>query len=90
MKLFKIVHFIDNFSHCCEFGLGIKTKCNYENFEFQGSRFALMEVKAVFYYILLNFKIEPNSKSQIPLKLKKKPVGMVTERGIHISLKPRN
>uniref|UniRef100_A0A1B0D3B4 Uncharacterized protein n=1 Tax=Phlebotomus papatasi TaxID=29031 RepID=A0A1B0D3B4_PHLPP len=44
-----------------------------------GSRFALMEMKALIYYILLNFKIEPNEKTQIPLKLSKEPA-MKTEK----------
>lgn len=36
-----------------------------------GSRFALMEIKALLYYLLLNFKIVLNEKTQIPLKLRK-------------------
>ncbi|XP_055696953.1 probable cytochrome P450 9f2 [Phlebotomus papatasi] len=53
-----------------------------------GSRFALMEVKALIYYILLNFKIEPNEKTQIPLKLTKNPV-ILSEKGIWVQLTPR-
>jgi len=55
-----------------------------------GSRFALMEIKTVFYYLLLNFSIEVNAKTQIPLKFALNPIGMKTEKGIWISLKPRN
>jgi cytochrome P450 family 9 len=55
-----------------------------------GSRFALMEVKTIFYYLLVNFKLIPNEKSQIPLQLLKKPIGLKTEKGIWISLQPRN
>lgn len=54
-----------------------------------GCRFALMEVKTFFYYLLMTFKLEPNEKSQIPLKLKKTPIGVQSEKGIWISLKPR-
>uniref|UniRef100_A0A1L8E408 Putative cytochrome n=1 Tax=Nyssomyia neivai TaxID=330878 RepID=A0A1L8E408_9DIPT len=53
-----------------------------------GSRFALMEVKAIMYYILLNFTIEPNEKTQIPLKLSKEP-SMKTEKGVHLQFTPR-
>ncbi|XP_055696969.1 probable cytochrome P450 9f2 [Phlebotomus papatasi] len=54
-----------------------------------GSRFALMELKALMYYILLNFKIEPNEKTQIPLKLTKNPT-MLSEKGIWVQLTPRS
>lgn len=54
-----------------------------------GSRFALMEVKAVLYYLLLNFKFEPNADTQIPLKLKKSPGGVATEKGVNLRLTPR-
>lgn len=55
----------------------------------QGSRFALMEAKAVIYYLLLNFKFEPNENSQIPVQLKKSIIVMTSERGIHVGLKLR-
>lgn len=55
-----------------------------------GSRFALMEMKTVFYYLLLNFSIEVTKKTQIPLKYDKTPVGLKTEKGIWIALKPRD
>lgn len=48
-----------------------------------------MEMKALIYYILLNFKIEPNEKTQIPLKLSKEPA-MKTEKGIWVQLTPRS
>ena len=56
---------------------------------FQGSRFALMEAKAVIYYLLLNFKFEPNENSQIPVQLKKSIIVMTSEKGIHVGLKLR-
>jgi len=53
-----------------------------------GSRFALMELKTILYYLLLNFSFEPNKDTQIPLKLKKTPF-VISEKGIHLELKPR-
>jgi cytochrome P450 family 9 len=54
-----------------------------------GSRFALMESKAVLYYLLLNFTFEANSKTQIPLKIAKGLVGFSSEKGVHLDLVPR-
>ncbi|XP_055313348.1 probable cytochrome P450 9f2 [Sitodiplosis mosellana] len=53
-----------------------------------GSRFALMELKAILYYLLLNFSLEPNKDTQIPLKLRKSPF-VIAEKGVHLELKPR-
>jgi cytochrome P450 family 9 len=55
-----------------------------------GSRFALMEVKTIFYYLLKNFSLEITEKTQIPLKLLPNPVAMRTEKGIWVGLKPRS
>ncbi|XP_055306497.1 probable cytochrome P450 9f2 [Sitodiplosis mosellana] len=52
------------------------------------SRFALMEIKVMLYYLLLNFSLEPNKNTQIPLKMKR-TIAMVTEKGVHLELKPR-
>lgn len=54
-----------------------------------GSRFALMEVKAVIYYLLLSFKLEANEKTDIPIVLKKTPFNIITRNGLHLRLKPR-
>ena len=54
-----------------------------------GSRFALMELKTIFYYLMLNFKFEVTEKTQIPLKLANNPIGIKTEKGIWMALKPR-
>ncbi|XP_059607443.1 probable cytochrome P450 9f2 [Phlebotomus argentipes] len=54
-----------------------------------GSRFALMDVKAIFYHLLLNFKIEANERTQIPLKLARNSV-MLGEKGIWVQLTPRS
>uniref|UniRef100_U5EYB7 Putative cytochrome n=1 Tax=Corethrella appendiculata TaxID=1370023 RepID=U5EYB7_9DIPT len=53
-----------------------------------GSRFALMEVKAVIYYLLLNFSFEVCEKTQIPLKLRS-GFGMFAEKGVWVDLKLR-
>lgn len=55
----------------------------------KGSRFALMEAKAIMYYLLLKFKLEPNVDSQIPIKLKKTPTAVAAEKGIHLAMKVR-
>jgi cytochrome P450 family 9 len=54
-----------------------------------GSRFALMESKAVLYYLLLNFLLEPNAKTQIPLKIGRGPAGFAAENGVHLDFVPR-
>lgn len=48
-----------------------------------------MELKAILYYLLLNFSFEVNSNTQIPLKLKKGG-GLATEKGVYLEFKPRN
>ena len=48
-----------------------------------------MEVKAILYHVLLNFKIEPNEQTQIPLKLAKSPIGISFEKGVHVQFKLR-
>lgn len=55
-------------------------------FYFQGSRFALMEVKSVIYHLLLHFKFEPNEKTQIPINISKQPFGMTSEKGVNLRL----
>lgn len=55
---------------------------------FVGNRFALMEIKAILYYLLLNFSFEANKYTQIPLKMKKVPF-IMTEKGVHLELRPR-
>lgn len=54
-----------------------------------GSRFALMEAKAVIFYLLLNFSFIPNDKTQIPLKLSKSPFSLTAENGVNIQFKLR-
>lgn len=54
-----------------------------------GSRFALMEIKAIIYHLILNFRLVPNEKTDIPAKLKKTPFTVATENGMHLSFEPR-
>lgn len=55
---------------------------------FSGSRFALMELKAILYYLLVHFSFEVNENTQIPLKMKKGG-NVHAEKGVHLELKPR-
>ncbi|XP_037042332.1 probable cytochrome P450 9f2 [Bradysia coprophila] len=55
-----------------------------------GSRFALMELKTIIYYLLLNFNFEPNEKTQIPMKLKYSPVQFIPEKGVWVKFTPRS
>jgi hypothetical protein len=48
-----------------------------------------MEVKTVFYYLILNFRLQAGPKAQIPIKLAQMPVGLKTEKGTWIELHPR-
>lgn len=54
-----------------------------------GSRFALMELKTIFYYLLKTFSFEVTGKTQIPLKLENNPIAMKTEKGVWVELKQR-
>lgn len=54
-----------------------------------GSRFALMEVKTMIYYMLLNFSFEITSKTRIPLELEKVPFSIKVKDGVWVGLKPR-
>lgn len=54
-----------------------------------GSRFALMECKAVFFYILSSFHIEVSEKTQTTIKLRKNNFNMMTENGFWFNLTPR-
>ena len=51
------------------------------------SRFALMEVKTVLYYIILNFQFKVCAKTQIPLKYQKGMDSAVMEKGTWLELK---
>ncbi|XP_058462574.1 probable cytochrome P450 9f2 [Malaya genurostris] len=55
-----------------------------------GSRFALMEMKFIVYYLLLNFSFEVHEKTQIPLKFEKSPTRLKPEKGVWVKFKPRS
>lgn len=54
-----------------------------------GSRFALMQIKALVYHLLLNFSLEVVKKTDIPLTYKKNLGRDVPVNGLWIGLKPR-
>lgn len=49
-----------------------------------------MQAKATIYYLVLNFKLVPYEKTQVPLKLARTPMGMFTEKGIYLKFEPRD
>jgi hypothetical protein len=49
-----------------------------------------MEMKAIFYYLLLNFSFEATAETQIPIKLANNQVMFALERGLDFALVPRN
>ncbi|XP_053682992.1 probable cytochrome P450 9f2 [Sabethes cyaneus] len=55
-----------------------------------GSRFALMELKAIVYHMLLKFPFQRSENTQIPLKLKKGFVALSTEKGMFMQLQARS
>lgn len=55
-----------------------------------GSRFALMEGKAILFYLLSAFTFEVCDKTQVPLKMAACGLQVRTEKGIWIELKPRH
>lgn len=55
-----------------------------------GSRFALMELKTIIYYLLLSFDFVPTEKTQIPLKLANNPTQLQSEKGVWVGFNPRN
>lgn len=55
-----------------------------------GSRFALMEAKAILYYLLLKFSLEVCDKTISPLRFKKSPMGVKVDHDVFLGLRPRN
>ncbi|CAH1987058.1 unnamed protein product [Acanthoscelides obtectus] len=55
-----------------------------------GSRFALLETKAVFFHLLSKFEIVPTNKTQVPLKLNRRSFNFVAENGFWLGLKKLN
>lgn len=54
-----------------------------------GSRFALMEAKAIVYSLLTAFTLEVSPKTQIPLQLRKGGFQVKADKGFWVQLKPR-
>lgn len=54
-----------------------------------GSRFALMETKTIFFYLLSKFNLCICEKTDIPIKLSKKAMQLASEDGIWLELQPR-
>ncbi|RZC32429.1 p450 domain containing protein [Asbolus verrucosus] len=54
-----------------------------------GYRFALLEVKILFFNLLSYFEIVPVQETQIPVKICKKSLNMSPEGGLSIALKRR-
>ncbi|EFA09239.2 cytochrome P450 9Z1 [Tribolium castaneum] len=54
-----------------------------------GSRFALLEMKILFFYILSHFEITPIPRTQIPLKINKTQFALTAEDGFWLGLKRR-
>lgn len=50
----------------------------------------MIELKVIFYNLILNFELLPNDRTQIPIKLKKTILNIAPEGGIHLTLKPRS
>ncbi|XP_063915549.1 cytochrome P450 9e2-like [Zophobas morio] len=55
-----------------------------------GSRFALLETKTLYFYILSHFEIVPVEKTQIPLVISKKQFNLTAENGFWLGLKRRS
>ncbi|XP_055529182.1 probable cytochrome P450 9f2 [Wyeomyia smithii] len=54
-----------------------------------GSRFALMEVKAIVYHMLKNFSFAKTRNTEVPLTLAKGMAGTMAEKGVFVEFKPR-
>ncbi|EFA09240.1 cytochrome P450 9e2 [Tribolium castaneum] len=54
-----------------------------------GSRFALLETKALFFHLLSKFEITPVEQTQIPIQLNRKSFNMTAENGFWLGLKRR-
>ncbi|KAK9885349.1 hypothetical protein WA026_010846 [Henosepilachna vigintioctopunctata] len=55
-----------------------------------GSRFAILEMKALFFHLLSHFKIEPVAKTQIPLQINKKSIGLSSVDDFTLGLERRD
>ncbi|GJQ77435.1 hypothetical protein Trydic_g20833 [Trypoxylus dichotomus] len=55
-----------------------------------GSRFGILEIKIIFFYILSKFNLVATEKTQIPIVLDKKNLSILGENGMWVALKRRN
>uniref|UniRef100_A0A182N8E4 Cytochrome P450 n=1 Tax=Anopheles dirus TaxID=7168 RepID=A0A182N8E4_9DIPT len=55
-----------------------------------GSRFALMETKAVFFFLLTHFRLEAGPRTQHPIQLKKASLAPSAEKGFWIRFRLRD
>ncbi|XP_055589837.1 cytochrome P450 9e2-like [Uranotaenia lowii] len=53
------------------------------------SRFALMEIKTIFYWLLKSFSLEQSNKTEIPLMLSKTSYSLLAENGVWMKLERR-
>ncbi|XP_049294624.1 probable cytochrome P450 9f2 isoform X2 [Anopheles funestus] len=53
------------------------------------SRFALMEVKAIVYHLLLHYEFQRCDRTQVPIQLAKGFTPLQAEKGVYLKLKPR-
>lgn len=53
-------------------------------------KFALLETKILFYFILTHFTIIPEKRTQIPFKINKTDLTLTSENGYWLALKKRN
>lgn len=49
-----------------------------------------MELKTIFYNLLLKFSFEVSEKTKVPFEWEKVPLGMRPNGGIWVTLKPRD
>lgn len=70
-----------NQAHYVPFGLGPR-KCI-------GSRFALMEVKLIIYYMLCRFSFKATARTEVPMKIKSSPFGLTSVNGLILSVTRR-
>ncbi|RZC38896.1 cytochrome P450 9e2-like [Asbolus verrucosus] len=55
-----------------------------------GSRFALLEIKTLFFHLLSKFDIVPVKETKIPFKINPKQFNLTVEDGFNVGFKPRN
>ncbi|KAL3273886.1 hypothetical protein HHI36_015311 [Cryptolaemus montrouzieri] len=54
-----------------------------------GNRFALLEIKAVFFHLLSHFEIVPVEETNIPLRISKSAINLTSENNFPLGLKKR-